>query len=123
MRAIVVVEVLPLLQPLVEELGRVDDHPVEPAIELFAVDSVGSLHLSVEARRERTDVDVADAAVEHMPVELRLELRTVVGLDRFDVERELLQDVVDELDRGLLVEPVVDAKHPELVQSSMAVNW
>jgi hypothetical protein len=37
-----------------------------------------------------------------------LELRTVVRLDHLDTERELLQHVVDELDRGALVQPVVD---------------
>jgi hypothetical protein len=36
-----------------------------------------------------------------------------VGLDDFDVERELLEDVVDELDRGLLVVPVVDPQHAQ----------
>lgn len=38
---------------------------------------------------------------------------TVVGLDDLDVERELLEDVVDELDRGLLVVAVVDPQHPD----------
>src|SRR5215207_2561410 len=33
-----------------------------------------------------------------------------VGLDHLPAERELLQDVVDEADRGGLVEPVVDPK-------------
>ena len=123
MRAIVVIEVLPLLQPFVEELGRVDDDSVEPAIELLAVDAVGSLHLSVQTRGERADVDVANAAVKDVPVELRLELGSVVGLDRLDVEGELLQHIVDELDGGLLVEPVVIRSTRSRVQSSMAVNW
>ena len=50
---------------------------------------------------------------EHVPVELRLELGAVVGLDHLDAERQLLQDVVEELDRGLLVVARVDPQHPE----------
>jgi hypothetical protein len=46
-------------------------------------------------------------------VELRVELRAVVGLDAQDMERQLLEDVVDELDRRLLAEPVVDPQDPQ----------
>ena len=42
-----------------------------------------------------------------------LELGAVVGLDDLDRERELLEDVVDELDRGLLVVAVVDPQDPD----------
>ena len=44
------------------------------------------------------DVDVADPAVHHVPVELGLELSTVVRLDLLDLERQLLEHVVEELD-------------------------
>ena len=44
-----VVEVLPLLQLVVEQLGVVDDEAVKHPVELFLVDAVGSLHLAVEA--------------------------------------------------------------------------
>jgi hypothetical protein len=37
----------------------------------------------------------------------------VVRLDQLDPERQLLEDVVDELNRDLLVEDVVDPKHTE----------
>jgi hypothetical protein len=47
-----------------------------------------------------------------MPVELGLKFRAVVGLDLLDDEGQLLEHVVDELDRGLLVEAVLDAKYP-----------
>jgi hypothetical protein len=40
----VVIEVLPLLEAVVEQLGVVDDDAFELAVELFAVDAVGSLH-------------------------------------------------------------------------------
>ena len=48
-----------------------------------------------------------DAAVEQVPMEGRLELGAVVGLDLKDPEWERLEDVVHELDGGLLVESVV----------------
>jgi hypothetical protein len=67
------------------------------------------LDLAVEQRRRRLDVDVLNAAVQDVPVELGLELGAVVGLDAQDVERQLLKDVVDELHSGLLAQAVVDA--------------
>ena len=41
-----------------------------------------------------------------------LELRPVVGLDDLDPEGKPVQDIVDELDGRLLVEPVVDPEDP-----------
>jgi hypothetical protein len=46
-------------------------------------------------------------------MEAGLEFRTVVGLDLLDLERQPGQDVVEELDRGLLVGAGVGAKHPQ----------
>ncbi len=43
----------------------------------------------------------------------RLELSPVVGLDHLHQEWEPLEHVVDESDRRLLVEPIVDTKHPQ----------
>jgi hypothetical protein len=68
----VVVEVLPFLQPVVEQLGVVDEDALELTVELLAVDAVGSLDLAVEPRGGGLDVDVADAAVHQVPVERRL---------------------------------------------------
>ena len=84
MGAIEVVEVLPLFKLVVEELGVVDEDAVEEAVELFAVDAVGSLYFAVESGCGGFDVDVADAAVEDVPVELGAELGAVVGLDDLD---------------------------------------
>jgi hypothetical protein len=56
---------------------------------------------------------VPDAAVEQVPVERRLEFGSVVRLDHLDPERKLIQQEVGELDRGLLVELVVDPQHPQ----------
>ena len=62
-----VVEVLPLLQALVEQAGVVDHDAFEEPVELVGVDAVGSLDPAVEARGGGPDVDVVDAAVEHVP--------------------------------------------------------
>jgi len=75
--AVEVVEVLPLLELVVEELGVVDHDAVEHSVELFGVDAVGSLDLAVEPGGGGADVDVADASVEDVPVEGALELGAV----------------------------------------------
>jgi hypothetical protein len=43
----------------------------------------------------------------------RVELGAVVDLEDLDLERRTLDDEVDELDRGGLVERRVDAQHPQ----------
>jgi hypothetical protein len=108
-----VVEVFPFLELLVEEAGVVDHDAIEEPVELLGVDAVGSFHLAVEPGGGRLDVGVADAAVEDVPVEGALELGAVVGLDDLDGEGQLLEDVVDELDRALLVVAVVDPQYPD----------
>jgi hypothetical protein len=45
-----------------------------------------------------------------VPVERGLELAPVIGLDRLDLEGQLLEEVVDELDGRLLVQAVIGAK-------------
>ncbi len=61
----------------------------------------------------RTVSEVAlNAAIQHVPVEGGLKLGPVVCLDPLNAERQLLEDVVDELDSRLLVEAVVHPKHP-----------
>ena len=65
---------------------------------------MGTFDFAVQAGCGRPDVGVLDASVDDVPVEKAgLELGAVVGLDGLDLERELLEDVVQELDRGLLV--------------------
>ena len=44
-----VVEVLPLLEVVVGDLGVVDHHLVEHSVELLGVDPMGSLDLAVES--------------------------------------------------------------------------
>src|ERR1700682_945468 len=112
-RTVEVVEVLPLLELGIEERGVVDDHAVEQSVELFVIDAVRPLYFSVEPGGRRLDVHVLDAAIQDVPVKGAGELGTVVGLDQLDPEGQSLQDVVDELNRCLLVESVVELEDPE----------
>jgi hypothetical protein len=66
---VVVVEVLPLAELVVEDLGVVDHDAVQEAVELLGVDAVGAFHLAVEPGRAGLDVDMADALVQHLPME------------------------------------------------------
>jgi len=72
--ALEIVEVLPLLEPDVEELCVVDDHALEHAVELLVVDSMRPLDLAIQPWRGRLDVYVLDAAIQDVPVESGLEL-------------------------------------------------
>jgi hypothetical protein len=98
-----VVEVVPILELVVEQFGFVDDDPVEYPVELFIVDAMGSFYLAVETRSCGFDGDVSDTSVQHVVAELGRELAAVVGLDRVNPQRQLLQEMVTELDSGLLV--------------------
>jgi hypothetical protein len=75
--AVVVVEVLPFLELVVEHLGVVDHHAVQKLVELLGVDAVGAFDLAIQPRRPRLDVDVAGALVQDMPVEACAELDAV----------------------------------------------
>src|SRR5260370_26494079 len=72
-----------------------------------------ALDLSIEPRRRWPAVDVLEAFVQEVPVEAGLELGAVVGLDLHDLEGQLLEDVVDKPDCGLLVEAFVDPQDSE----------
>lgn len=97
----------------VEEIDVVDDLALQQPVELLRVDAVGSLDLAVQPRGAGLDADVSDALVEQVPVECGAEFLAVVGLDLLDLERQLGEDVVDELDGGLLVVARVGAEDPE----------
>jgi hypothetical protein len=51
---------------------------------------------------------VSDPPVEYVVVELGSELATVVGLDHLHLKRKSGQQVVEELDGGLLIAPRVN---------------
>ena len=109
MRTVVVVVVLPLLQLLGEQVGVVDDLAFEETVELNGVDPVGSLHFAVQSRCPGFDLDMVNAFVEQVPMERGAEFGSVVGLHALDSERQLRQNVVDELDGGFLVAARVGA--------------
>ena len=66
---------------------------------------------------------MTDALVLDVPVEFGLELMAIVGSDFADAERELVDDVIDEVDGIGLVMALVDLEGPTRVASSMAVYW
>jgi hypothetical protein len=110
---VVVVEVLPLAELVVEDLGVVDHHPLQEPVELLGINAVGPFDLAVEPWGAWLDVDMAGAPVQDVPVEAGAELGPVVGLDDLHPEGEPLQEVVEELDGRLLVELRIDAQHPQ----------
>ena len=63
---VVVVEVLPLLELVVEHLGVVDDHAVQQPVELLGVNAMRALHLAIQPRGAGLDVDMAGASVQDM---------------------------------------------------------
>jgi hypothetical protein len=65
----VVVEVLPLGELVVEQLGVVDHDAVQEAVELLGVDPVAALDLAVEPGRGGLDVAMPDALAGQVPVE------------------------------------------------------
>lgn len=108
----------PRLNGKVERSHRID----QEEFYRLAVDAVRTFHLAVETRCLRPDADVLDALVGHVPVEPRLGLGVVGGLDGVPLERELGQHVIDELDGGDLLQRSSRSTRSR-VQSSMAVNW
>ena len=103
MRKLEIVEVFPLLELAVEDLGVVDDLACEHPIELLIVDAMRALDLTVETRGQGSDVDMSKPAVQEVPVEGGLKLRPGVGQDLPDSKRQLTGHVVGKLECGLRV--------------------
>ena len=74
---------------------------------------MGTLDLAVELWGSALDIGMADALILDMPVELGLELMPVVGPDLLDAERELFDDVINEVDRVGVCVFVVDLERPD----------
>ncbi len=74
---------------------------------------MGAFDLAVQLRSSAFDVGMADALIFDVPVEPGLELMTIVGPDFLDAERELFDDVIDEVDRVGLCVFVVDLERPD----------
>ena len=105
MGPIEVVELLPGGQFLVE-INVVSVS--QKLVELLLVGPVRPLDLAIELWRPRLDVHMPDALVLDMPMELGLPLMPAISADRVDTEGELLDHVIDEVDRALLVVPMVN---------------
>ena len=80
----------------------------ESLVELVLVGAMGSLDLPVQLWRTWLDVDVFHAEIGDMPVEERLELVAAVGPNGSNTEWELLDPIVDEVDRIGLGVALVD---------------
>jgi len=112
MGPVVVVVVLPFAQLLVEQVNVVG-YPalVEELVELLVVSAMRALNFAIEVRSPRADVDMANVQRLDVPMELRLKLRPVVGLNDVDAEGQPTQDLVDEPDGRPLVAGIVDFEH------------
>ena len=69
----------------------------EELIELLLIGTVGSLDFAIELRRAAFDVGVPDPEVFDMPMELGLELVTIIRAHFANAEWELFDDVVNEV--------------------------
>ena len=104
-RSVQIIELLPCRQFLVEiHVIRIG----QQLVELLLVGSVRPLDLSVQLGRSGLDVHMPDALVLDVPVERCLPFMAAIGTNCMDAERELLYDVVDEVNRVLLSVPSVD---------------
>lgn len=82
-------------------------------VELLLVRTVRSLNLAIQLRRSRLDVNMADAIVIDVPVELGLPLVASICSDRMDSEWELVDDVVHEVDGIGLCVTRIDLQSPD----------
>lgn len=96
MRSVEVVEALPFI-----EFSLQIDVPfvAEQLIKFLLIRAVRSFHFATQLRGTALDVGMTNTEVLDMPVELGLELVTVVGSDFAYPERELVNDMIDEVDR------------------------
>jgi hypothetical protein len=109
----VIVVILPLSEFVVEQVDVIADAVlVEQLIKLLVINAVRALDFTVETRRSWSDIHVPDVLRLKMPVEFRLELSTVIGLDYEHSERQAAEHFVDEPDGGALVAGVVDLQDP-----------
>ena len=104
MRSDKVIEVLPFRQFSHQINIILAGHQL---IELLLNRPVGSLYLAIELGCSCLDVDVTDAKVFNVPMELGLELMPPICPYLLNPERELLNDMIDEVNRTLLCVPLV----------------
>ena len=105
-----------LVDPLLvrgHPLGRMGQRRVQFSHQLLLIGTMGPLDLAVELRGFTFDAGMTDAVIFDMPAELGLELMAIAGPDFLNPERELFDDVIDEvLSVGLCVF-VADLERPD----------
>ncbi len=69
---------------------------------------MAAFDLPIQTRGSRLDVNVTDAFVEHVPMELLLEFGAVIGLYSVDAKGQSFAHVVEELNGGTLVVALED---------------
>ena len=95
--------------PLVQFRLQIDiSFIAEELINFLLIGSVGSLNFTIELWRAPLDVGVSNALVFNVPMELDLELMAIVSSNFANAERELLNDMINEVDRVCLRVLVVD---------------
>lgn len=71
------------------------------------------LHFTIKLWRASRDVGVSNALVFNLPMEFSLELMAIVSANISNAERELFDDMINEVDGICLRVLVVDLKRPE----------
>lgn len=113
MRAVWPCEVVKPL-PFVEFSFEIDvPFVTEKLIEFLLIRSVRALHFPVELWCTAFDVGMPDTFVLDMPMEFGLELVAIVSSNFANAERELFNDMINEVDRVCLRVFVVDLKCPD----------
>ncbi len=112
MRAVRPVEIVEAL-PFVQFGFEIDVAFVaEELIELLSIRSMRPFDFAIQLRCAAFDICMPDAKVFDVPMELRLELMSVVRADFPDPEREFFDDVINEVDRVGLGVSFIDFERP-----------
>ena len=104
-----------LVNPLLvleHPLGRMGQRRVQLFHPLLLIGTMVPLDLAVELRGFMVDVGMTDAVIFDMPAELGLELMAIVDPDFLNPERQLFDDVFDEVLSVGLCAFVADLEHP-----------
>jgi hypothetical protein len=119
----VVVVILPFAQFLVEQMDVVADAVVvQELVELLVVDAMRPLHLAIETRGARANVDVPNIEALEVPVELGLELGAVIGLHDMHAKRQPADDLVDDSSSPLRLRPNSLKRRAECVTLDLRIH-
>ena len=105
-----------LVNPLLvleHPLGRMGQRHVQLFHPLLLIGTMVPLDLAVELRGFTFDVGMTDAVIFDMPAELGLELMAIVDPDFLNPERQLFDDLIDEVLSVGLCAFVADLERPD----------